>query len=101
MAFKTVNTKKLAKKLGVDLAEIEVKHSLISKIISIRKRKKLTQEDLANMIGKSQSWIAKIESGIGTKKVNFETLFQILSALGYEYKISTKRKVKLEGSEAA
>ena len=99
MGFETITTKKLAKELGVDYIELKAKHTLIDKIIKARKRKKLTQEDLAKMIGKSQSWIAKVESGIGTKRVTFETLFKILSALGYEYKISTKKR--MEGTEAA
>ena len=99
MGWQALTTKKLAKELGIDFAELKAKHALVEKIIKARNRKKLTQEDLANMIGKSQSWIAKVESGIGTKRVTFETLFKILSALGYDYKISTKKK--MEGAEAA
>jgi len=98
MGFETITTKKLAKELGVDYIELKAKHTLIEKIIKVRKSKKLTQEDLAKMRGKSQSWIAKVESGLAMKKVTFETLFKILSALGYEYKISTKKRI--EGTEA-
>ena len=99
MSWKTISTKKLAKELGIDHAEIKAKHDLIKKIRNARKKRKLTQEDLGDMLGKTQSWIAKVESGIGTKRVTFETLFKILSALGYDYKISTRRR-RIEGTEA-
>jgi transcriptional regulator with XRE-family HTH domain len=99
MGWETITTKKVAKELGVDFIELQAKHTLIEKIVKARTRKKLTQEQLVELIGKSQSWIAKVESGIGTKRVTFETLFKILFALGYEYKISTKKK--MQGTEAA
>ena len=91
MPWETISLEQLAAKMGVDFETIKAKHELIEKIIGTRKKYSLTQEDLANMIGKSQSYIAKIESGIKTKNVSFETLFKILSALGYNYKITTKK----------
>ena len=91
MPWETVDLKKLAERLGIDHAEVLAKHELIRKIKSIRQKNNLTQEDLAKKFGKSQSWIAKVESGIGTKNISFEVLFRILSVLGYNYKITTKR----------
>jgi transcriptional regulator with XRE-family HTH domain len=43
------------------------------------------------MVGKSQSYIAKVERGIGTKNVSFDMLFSLLAALGYKCKITTNK----------
>lgn len=91
MPFETVNTKKLAAKYGIDLATISAKHKLIDKIKKARIEQGLSQNDLAQRINKSQSFIAKIESGIGTKNFSFDLLLLILKSLGYEYKITMKK----------
>ena len=91
MPWKEISTEKLAKQLGVNYAEIKARQDLIRKIKTGREKAKLTQEDLAKMVGKSQSWIAKVESGLGTKNVSFDVLFQLLSALGYDFKITTRK----------
>ena len=91
MPWEEISLEEIAEKLNVDYGEVRAKHDLILKIKKARKKHNLTQSDLAKLIGKSQSWVAKVESGIGTKPVTFETLFKILSVLGYEYKISTKK----------
>lgn len=36
---------------------------IVQKIITIRKKKKVTQKDIANALGKSQAFVAKLESG--------------------------------------
>lgn len=91
MPWKEIPTEKLAEQLGVNYAEIKAKQELVRKIKAAREKAKLTQEELANMVGKSQSWIAKVESGVGTKNVSFDVLFQLLSALGYDFKITTRK----------
>ncbi len=91
MPWVTISQEELAAELGIDYETVKAKHDLISKIVKTRKKYNLTQQDLANMVGKSQSYIAKIESGIGTKNFSFDVLLNILSALGYEYKITTKK----------
>lgn len=35
--------------------------------------------------------IAQIESGVGTAKVTFYVLFNMLVALGYDYRVVTKK----------
>ncbi|MCC6220322.1 MAG: helix-turn-helix domain-containing protein [Deltaproteobacteria bacterium] len=91
MPWEKLNLEELAEKLGIDYSEVRAKHDLVRKIKAARKKHSLTQEDLAKMLGKSQSWIAKVESGLGTKNISFETLLKILSMLGYDYKIVTKK----------
>jgi len=39
----------------------------------------------------SQARIAQIESGIGTAKISFDVLFNILVALGYDYRVVTRK----------
>lgn len=96
MPWKTIDHNKLAKKHGIDLETIKVKHALIEEIKRGRLKAKLSQNDLAKLIGKTQSFIAKIESGLGTKNFSFDLLLEILKALGYKYKITTKQANKNE-----
>ena len=91
MPFEKVDTKSLAKKYGIDINTIRAKHELIEKIIAARKKSSLSQKELAALIGKSQSFIAKIENGIGTKNFSFDLLLKILNVLGYQFKISIKK----------
>lgn len=91
MPFKTVTSEELAKSLGLNLYEIREKKRLMSLINKIRKEKKLSQQALAKKVGVTQGRIAQIESGIGTRKVTFEVLFNVLRHLGYECKIVAKK----------
>ncbi len=91
MAWKEMSVEEVARSLGVDVLEVKEKQHLIQLIIKIRKAKKLSQMALAKMITVSQSRIAQIESGIGTANISFDTLLNILSVLGYEFRIITKK----------
>ncbi len=91
MPWDTVTLKQLAKELGVNYSEVREKQRLIDLIVKTRISLSLSQADLGKMVKVSQPRIAKIESGIGTRKVTFDVLFQILSALGYDYEIRAKR----------
>ena len=51
-----------------------------------RKELKLTQQELAERIGKKRSYIAKVEQGKTDMQIS--NLVQILSALGLQLKIS-------------
>jgi len=87
MAWKNFTLKELADHLNLDYKEVSEKHRLISVIKKRRQELKYTQEDLARVLNISQSRIAKIESGLGTKNVSFDLLFRILTALGFECKV--------------
>ncbi|NBX76144.1 MAG: XRE family transcriptional regulator [Proteobacteria bacterium] len=91
MPWKDVNSEKLAKSLGINASEVREKQALIEIIIEARKKKGLSQAALAKKLKVSQSRIAQIESGVGTAKVTFDVLLSVLSALGYDYKIVSKR----------
>ncbi len=93
MPWEKVDLKVLAKRLGINYAEVREKHNLIEQIIKIREKQGQTQAQLAKQLGVSQARIAKIESGIGTRTVTFDVLLNILTALGYDYKVTTKKKI--------
>jgi transcriptional regulator with XRE-family HTH domain len=91
MAWKEVSIEELAKSLGANITEIREKQRLVGLIVKTRKAKKLSQAALAKKLGISQARIAQIESGVGTAKVTFDVLFNMLVALGYDYRVVTKK----------
>ncbi len=91
MAWKEVSIEELAKSLGANVAEIREKQRLVGLIVNTRKEKKLSQTDLAKKLKLSQVRIAQTESGVGTAKVTFDVLFNILVSLGYDYRMVMKK----------
>jgi DNA-binding XRE family transcriptional regulator len=87
MAWKEMDLDAVAKKWGIDRAEVREKQKLARLIEKVRKAKRLTQTALAKKAGVSQGRIAQIESGIGTANVSFDVLLKMLSAMGCDYKI--------------
>jgi len=90
MAWKEMTVDEIAKNLGVNAEEVREKQKLIEQIVKARKAKQLSQTLLAKKVGVSQSRIAQIESGVGTSKVTFDILLNILASLGYHYTIKVK-----------
>jgi transcriptional regulator with XRE-family HTH domain len=91
MPWKEVTLRELAKSVGANVSEVREKQRLIELIVRTRKARELSQTALAKKIGVSQARIAQIESGIGTAKVSFDVLFNILVALGYDYRVVTTK----------
>jgi len=91
MAWKEISIEELAKSLGANVTEIREKQRLVELIVKTRKAKKLSQAALAKKLGISQARIAQIESGVGTAKVTFDVLFNMLVALGLDYRVVTKK----------
>jgi transcriptional regulator with XRE-family HTH domain len=91
MAWKEISIEELAKSLGANVTEIREKQRLVGLIVKTRKAKKLSQATLARKLGISQARVAQIESGVGTAKVTFDVLFNMLVALGYDYRVVTKK----------
>ena len=60
------------------------------KIVWIRDCKNITQKELSNLTGISQPNIARFEKN--THSASLSTLLKILNSLGYELKITKKRK---------
>lgn len=91
MPFKNVDLRALAKELGVNEAEVREKQRLIERIIKLRKQMGIPQAELAKRVGVSQSRIAQIESGIGTSKISFDVLFNIINTLGFSYEVRLRK----------
>lgn len=91
MPWKTVTAAEIAKTFGLDIGEMREKQHLMLLIAKERKSRKMTQADLAKKIGVTQGRIAQIESGIGTSRTSFDVLLGILTKLGYQFKIVTKK----------
>ncbi|MCD8327818.1 MAG: helix-turn-helix transcriptional regulator [Ruminococcus sp.] len=66
-------------------AQIEFETELIGKIIEARESKGLSQRDLADLSGVKQPAIARLESMRTAPQI--DTLFKILSPLGYKLSI--------------
>jgi predicted XRE-type DNA-binding protein len=91
MAWKELSIEELAEELGANISEIREKQRLVKLIVKTRKAKKLSQASLAKTIGISQARVAQIESGVGTAKVTFDVLFNMLIALGLDYRVVTRK----------
>jgi DNA-binding XRE family transcriptional regulator len=63
-----------------EMEYIEIKISLSQKVKELRKLRKLTQEEMAKLIGSSQSRVAKIEAG--DPSVSIDLQVKSLIALG-------------------
>ena len=71
--------------------ENSAEYELIGEMISLRKKKKISQSELANRIGVKQQVISRLE-----KKENSPSLklfSSIVDALGYELKIIEKERI--------
>jgi len=91
MAFKEMSIDELAKSLNVNANEVREKQRLIQQIVKTRKKLKLSQVALAKKVGVTQGRIAQIESGIGTSKITFDVLLNMLTSLGYDFKIISRK----------
>ena len=90
MLWKEMTVEELADSLGVNPTEVREKQKLVALIVKTRKKQGISQAALAKQIGVSQSRIAQIESGVGTAKVTFDILLNLLVSLGFDFKISTR-----------
>lgn len=89
MAWKEVSIEELAKSLGANVAEIREKQRVVGLIVKTRRGKKLSQADLAKKLKFRQARIAQIESGVGTAKVTFDVLFNILDTGRFGVRLSS------------
>jgi len=91
MPWKETSLEKTAQSLGISIDEVRAKQELMHLIVKAREDQELSQNDLAKKVGVTQSRIAQIESGVGTAKVSFDVLLNILCILGFRFKIITKK----------
>jgi transcriptional regulator with XRE-family HTH domain len=76
-------------------SSIESLSSIIYEFIAKRRKLKMSQEKLANMIGVNRSAIAKLENSYTTP--NFETLDRIAKALGFKFELVEIESESVEG----
>jgi predicted transcriptional regulator len=65
------------------------RYALVSQLISVRNKAKITQKELAHKIGTKQSAIARLESGNTNPSVEF--LERIAKVLGYKLTIQLSK----------
>lgn len=90
MDWKETSVEEIAESLGINVIEVREKQKLMKLIVKVRKDKKISQTELAKKMGVTQSRIAQIESGVGTAKITFDVLLNVLSVLGFDFKISAR-----------
>lgn len=91
MAWKEMTVNEIANSFGIDANEVREKQNLIQQIVKERKARKMSQAQLAKKLGLTQGRIAQIESGIGTARITFDVLLNLLTTLGYQFKIISKK----------
>lgn len=91
MPFKNIDLSVLAKKLDVNETDVREKQRLIERIVKLRKQMGLSQADLAKRVNVSQSRIAQIESGVGTTKISFDVIFNLINHLGFSYEVRLRK----------
>jgi len=78
--WKIGDTKEFLGLSDEEMAYIEIKLALSTRVRELRKKRKLTQEQTTKLIGSSQSRVAKIESGDPTVSIDLQV--KSLIALG-------------------
>ena len=68
--------------------KLKPRYEIISQLIEVRSEKKITQEELAKMVGTQKSNISRLESGNYNPTINF--LKRIAKALGKELYVEFK-----------
>ncbi|MCM2351412.1 MAG: helix-turn-helix domain-containing protein [Bacteriovoracaceae bacterium] len=66
---------------GFDSWLITFKNKLKKIIISERKRRNMSQSDLAKLLGTTQSVVSRIETGL-SKNITIDYLLKVITALG-------------------
>lgn len=72
---------------------LESQFAILNALLTARKEAGLTQKQLADLMGKRQSTIARLESGTHDPKI--KTLHQVAKALGKELNIHLGKELKI------
>lgn len=86
----------LKKELNItpdEQAEIDLEVEIMQATIDARKRKKMTQKELSEKSGLTQSAIARVEKGLHSPTL--QTMIKYLNAIDYKIKIVPKRNSKV------
>jgi len=71
---------------------IDLRVQLVQKLVELRKEKKITQEQFAQLCGVKRSFIARIECN-PSRTMTLETLIKLASAVGYEVSLIPKSTI--------
>ncbi len=91
MKFQSVED--FGKEIGLsqqDIAIIKAKQALIEKIKTVRLKRKLSQKQLADILGTKQPAIARMEAGI-VSEVSFDFLVKLSIALDIPIHLQPKK----------
>ena len=93
--FKTYKNVKQFTEEGLSLNSYEswlitTKNNIIATIVKARKKQGLSQKELAEMLGTTQSVISRIENGL-SKNITLDYLMKIICALGLSSKTVIKK----------
>jgi DNA-binding XRE family transcriptional regulator len=80
LGYRVTTTQEFLRLSDEEMALIDLKISLIEKLKRVRKSKRVTQQELARMIGSSQPRIAALERG--SPDVSLDLICRALFALG-------------------
>ena len=83
-------SRKIKKYIDEEKSLLDKEYNLIERLSEIRKEKKLSQRQLAEIIGMKQPMLANIEKGKNSPQLN--TLLNILDSLGYTIEYKEKDK---------
>ena len=88
------NVKDFSKEvLGLDDYDswlISTKNKIIASIVKARKKQSLSQKELAEMLGTTQSVISRIENGT-SRKITLDYLMKVVTILGISPKVTLKQ----------
>lgn len=69
---------------------IVTKNKIISSIVKARKKKSISQKELAEVLGTTQSVISRIENGT-SRHITLDYLMKVASVLGVSSNVTLKR----------
>ena len=83
-----IENKRLDKDFNSSYLEVKKEYDLIKQVVEVRKKKNISQKDLANMVGISQQEISRFENEKHIPKLT--SFIRIIEALDIDIKLEAK-----------
>ncbi|WP_353106969.1 helix-turn-helix domain-containing protein [Acetoanaerobium noterae] len=84
-----IENKRLDKDFNSNYLEVKKEYELIKQVVEMRKKKNISQKDLANMVGISQQEISRFENEKHIPKLT--SFIRIIEALDIDIKLEAKK----------
>ena len=84
-----IENKRLDKDFNSSYLEVKKEYDLIKQVVEVRKKKNISQKDLANMVGISQQEISRFENEKHIPKLT--SFIRIIEALDIDIKLEAKK----------